>query len=72
MELGKCSCYLSVWDIQEDGYAYTVPLSELNIDIEVQDANGNKQTIRQLSTDESQKMLGVMRNPMGNQQDEVV
>jgi hypothetical protein len=71
MELGKCSCYLSVWDFQEDGYAYTVPPSELNIDIEVQDANGNKQTIQQLPTDESQKMLGVMRNPMGNQQDEV-
>jgi hypothetical protein len=71
LELGKCFCYLSVWDFQDDGYAYTVPPSELNIDIEVQDANGIKQTIRQLATDESQKMLGVMRNPIGNQQEEV-
>jgi hypothetical protein len=23
MELEKCACYLSVWDFQEDGYAFT-------------------------------------------------
>jgi hypothetical protein len=71
LELGKCSCYLSVWDFQDDGYPYTVPPSELNIDIKVQDANGIKQTIQQLATNKSQKMLSMMRNPMGNQQDEV-
>jgi ribonuclease HI/enamine deaminase RidA (YjgF/YER057c/UK114 family) len=71
MELAKCSCYLSVWDFQEDGYAYTIPPDVLNVEIKVQGANGVQQTIQQLSTDESQKVLGVMRNPIGNQQDEV-
>jgi hypothetical protein len=32
MELGKCACYLSVWDFQEDGYAFTIPPDSLNID----------------------------------------
>jgi ribonuclease HI len=72
MELGKCSCYLSVWDFQEDGYAYTMPPTELNVAIEVTDVNGVKQNIQQLATDESQKLLGVMKNPIGNQQDEVL
>jgi enamine deaminase RidA (YjgF/YER057c/UK114 family) len=72
MELGKCSCYLSIWDFQEDGYAFTIPPNELNIKIEVTDDDGVKQTIKQLATDESQKLLGVMKNPIGNQQDEVL
>jgi hypothetical protein len=71
MELGKCACYLSVWDFQEDGYAYTIPPEKLQTDIEVQDIQGVTQTIQQLPTDASQKLLGVMRNPIGNQQDEV-
>jgi hypothetical protein len=25
MELGQCACYLSIWDFQEDGYAFTIP-----------------------------------------------
>jgi enamine deaminase RidA (YjgF/YER057c/UK114 family) len=72
MELAKCACYLSVWKFQEDGYAYTVAPADLNVEIKIQDANGAMQTIRQLPTDESQKVLGVMRNPIGNQQDEVI
>jgi hypothetical protein len=71
MELGKCACYLSIWDFQEDGYAYTIPPEELNIEIRVQDVNGANQVIPQLPSDTSQKILGVMKNPIGNQQDEV-
>jgi hypothetical protein len=71
MELGKCACYLSIWDFQHDGYAYTRTPEELQITIEVNDVNGNKQIIPQLESDKSQKLLGVMRNPIGNQQDEV-
>jgi hypothetical protein len=71
MELCKCSCYLSVWEFQEDGYAYTIPPEELNVVIKVQDVNGINQIIQQLPTDVSQKLLGVMKNPIGNQQDEV-
>jgi hypothetical protein len=67
MELGKCSCYFLVWDFQEDGYAFTVPPNELNIEIEVTDVDGVKQNIKQLAADESQKLLGVMKNPIGNQ-----
>jgi hypothetical protein len=72
VELAKCACYLSVWKFQEDGYAYTVAPSDLNVEIEIQGTNGVIQTIQHLPTDESQKVLGVMRNPIGNQQDEVL
>jgi hypothetical protein len=71
MELGKCACYLSIWDFQEDGYAYTIPPGELNVQIEVDDINGRRQIIEQLSSETSQKLLGVMKNPIGNQHDEV-
>jgi hypothetical protein len=71
MELGKCACYLSIWDFEEDGYAFTVPPDKLQIQIEVNDINGGHQTIKQLSAETSQKLLGVMRNPIGNQQDEL-
>jgi hypothetical protein len=71
MELGKCACYFSIWDFQEDGYAYTVPPEELDVEIQVQDVTGATQTIKQLPTDVSQKLLGVMKNPIGNQQDEI-
>jgi hypothetical protein len=57
---------------QEDGYAYTLSPNELNITIvEVQDIEGQTQIIPQLPTDKSQKLLGVRKNPIGNQQDEV-
>jgi uncharacterized protein YjbK len=71
MELEKCSCYLSIWDFQSDGYAFTIPPNELAKTIKVKDLAGNEMTIKQLSTDQSQKLLGVMRNPIGNQQDEI-
>jgi hypothetical protein len=71
MELGKCTCYLSIWDFQDDGYAYTIPPEELKVQIKVDDINGRRQIIEQLSSETSQKPLGVMKNPIGNQQDEV-
>jgi hypothetical protein len=71
MELGKCACYLSIWSFQEDGYAYTLSPNELNVTIEVQDIEGQTRIIPQLPTDKSQKLLGVMKNPIDNQQDEV-
>jgi hypothetical protein len=71
MELEKCSCYLWVWDYQEDGYAYTIPPNELGRNIVVQNLQGNNIEIKQMPSDKSQKLLGVMKNPMGNQQDEV-
>jgi hypothetical protein len=71
MELEKCSCYLSVWDYQEDGYAYTISPNEHGRNIVVQDLQGNNIEIKQMPSYKSQKLLGVMKNPMGNQQDEV-
>lgn len=71
MELEKCSCYLSVWDFQEDGYAFTIPPDELQKDIIVQDLAGKNMMIKQLTTDCSQKLLGVMCSPIGNQQDKI-
>jgi hypothetical protein len=71
MELEKCSCYLSIWEFQEDGYAYALSLEEHNQHIQVQDMDGITKEIPQLTSDTSQKLLGVMRNPIGNQQDEV-
>jgi hypothetical protein len=60
-----------VWDFQVDGYAFTIPPSELQREILVKDVQGTTQKIPQLASDESQKLLGVMKNLMGNQQDEI-
>jgi hypothetical protein len=45
MELEKCACYLSVWDFQSDGYAFTIPPDELNKNIVVQDLAGKEMMI---------------------------
>jgi hypothetical protein len=71
MELAKCSCYLSVWSFQEDGYAFTEDPETHAKKIIVKDLAGNPLTIPQLHATTSQKLLGVMKNPIGNQQDEV-
>jgi hypothetical protein len=72
MELEKCACYLSIWDFQEDGYASTLEPDELNKTITITDKTGKKQQIQQLSATTSQKLLGAMKNPIGNQQDEIM
>jgi hypothetical protein len=33
MELEKCSFYLSIWNFQADGYAFTIPPENLNGEI---------------------------------------
>jgi hypothetical protein len=71
MELEKCACYLSIWAFQEDGYAYTLEPDVLNRNITILDKLGNQQDIKQLSATTSQKLLGTMKNPLGNQQDEI-
>jgi hypothetical protein len=71
MELGKCACYLSLWEFQEDGYAYTLSPEEHKQEIFVTDIHGQEQKIIQLQTNQSQKLLGVMKNPIGDQQDEI-
>jgi hypothetical protein len=71
MELEKCACYLSIWSFQEDGYAYTLTPQEHTEQISVEDLNGVTKIIPQLPSDKSQKLLGVMKNPIGNQQDEI-
>jgi ribonuclease HI len=45
--------------------------AELGKQIIIRDIAGLKKIIPQLRTDESQKLLGVMKNPIGNQQDEI-
>jgi hypothetical protein len=71
MELEKCACYLSIWEFQEDGYAYTLSPQDHAEQIQVKDLNGITKVIPQLPSDKSQKLLGVMKNPIGNQQDEI-
>jgi hypothetical protein len=71
MELEKCSCYLSIWAFEEDGYAYTLSPGEHDQHILVRDTNGCVKEIPQMTSETSQKLLGVMRNPIGNQQDEI-
>jgi hypothetical protein len=72
MELDKCSCYLSIWNFQKDGYAYTLPPDKLDQQIIVYDLQNKPQTIKLIHSETSQKLLGVMRNPIGNQQDEII
>lgn len=71
MELSKCSCYLQFWQFQEDGYAFTEDPATHGQEIRVKDQDGQLQLIPQLRSNESQKLLGVMKNPMGDQQDEI-
>jgi hypothetical protein len=71
MELGKCACYISIWKFQEDGYAYTMAPEEHGQQLQVTDLNGNEQTIPQLPTNKAQKLLGVMKCPIGDQQEEI-
>jgi hypothetical protein len=71
MELGKCACYLSIWKFQEDGYAYTMKPEEHRQQIYVKDIQGKQQQIPQLHTNKAQKLLGVMKCPIGNQQEEI-
>jgi hypothetical protein len=62
---------LHFWDFQDDGYAFTEdPTSHLQ-EIKVKDNEGKLQMIPQLKSNQSQKLLGVMKNPMGDQQDEI-
>jgi hypothetical protein len=71
MELSKCSCYLQFWKFQEDGNAYTEDPETHGKEVMVKDINGDDQVIPQLKSNESQKLLGVMKNPMGDQQEEI-
>jgi hypothetical protein len=71
MELSKCACYLSLWKFQEDGYAYTMSPAEHGQQIFVQDINGQLKEIPQLESNQPQKLLGVMKCPIGDQQAEI-
>jgi hypothetical protein len=71
MELSKCSCYLQFWTFQEDGFAYTEDPESHGQEVRVKDINGTYQVIPQLKSNESQKLLGVMKSPIGDQQDEI-
>jgi hypothetical protein len=71
MELEKCACYLSIWAFQKDGYAYTMTPEELGKNIIVNDIYVKPKEIKQLNSDVSQKLLGLIKNPVGNQQDEI-
>jgi hypothetical protein len=71
MELEKCACYLSLWDFQADGYAFTKDPEAIAKSIAVKDIHGCMKTIKLLPATTSQKLLGSMKNPIGNQQDEV-
>jgi hypothetical protein len=61
-----------MWNFQEDGYAFTEEPDTHGIEICVEGIDGQMQTIPQLKSNDSQKLLGVMKNPMGNQQDKIV
>jgi hypothetical protein len=65
MELSKCACYLSFWSFQEDGYAYTQPPEEHGQEISIRNINGEDEKVPQLNTNQTQKLLGVMRCPIG-------
>jgi hypothetical protein len=71
MELSKCACYLSLWKFQEDGFAYTMSPDEPGQKIFVTDYNGQPQEIPQMKSNKPQKLLGVMKCPIGDQQAEV-
>jgi hypothetical protein len=72
MELTKCACYLSFWKFQEDGYAYTMSPEEHGQKIFVSDIQGQVKEIPQLESNSPQKLLGVMKCPIGDQQAEII
>jgi hypothetical protein len=67
----QCGCYLSFWEFQEDGYAFTISPEEHGQDIFIQNIHGNEEKIPQLKTNEAQRLLGVMKCPIGDQQKEI-
>lgn len=71
MELSKCACYLLFWKFQEDGYAYTMDPDEHRQLVTVVDNQGKHHVIPQLKSNETQKLLGAMKCPIGDQQDEI-
>jgi hypothetical protein len=72
MELSKCACNLSFWKFQEDGYAYTMSPEEHGRKIYVHDGNGKQQEIPQMESNKPQKLLSIMKCPIGDQQGEVL
>jgi hypothetical protein len=60
-----------LWKFQEDGYMYTMDPKEHNQKNIVRDNKGMEHIILQLRSNETQKLLGVMKCPTGDQQDEV-
>jgi hypothetical protein len=71
MELSKCASYISFWDFDDDGYAYTITPEEHGREIMIRNIHGHEEKIPQLKTNESQWLLGVMKCPIGDQQAEI-
>jgi hypothetical protein len=71
MEIGKCACYLAFWEFQDDGYAFTITPEEHGQEITIQSIHGREEKIPQLKTNEAQRLLGVMKRPIGDQQAEI-
>jgi hypothetical protein len=71
MELSKCASYISFWDFDDDGYAYTITPEEHGREIMIRNIHGHEEKIPQLKTIESQWLLGVMKCPIGDQQAEI-
>jgi hypothetical protein len=72
MELSKCACYLSFWKSQDNGYAYMMSPDEHGQKIFVSDCNSIQQEIPQMESNKPQKLLGVMKCQIGDQQAEVL
>jgi hypothetical protein len=71
MEIGKCASYISFWEFQDDGFAYTILPEEHGQEIKIQNIHGQEETIPQLKANEAQRLLGVMKCPIGDQQAEI-
>jgi hypothetical protein len=71
LELSKCACYLVAWGFDADGRPYAIPKDELGVDIKIRQRDDSIMTIPQLSIEDGQKSLGVMKCPSGSQAPEI-
>jgi hypothetical protein len=71
LELSKCACYFIIWGFDEDGRPIATPNGNLGVDIKIRQRDDTLVNIQQLSVEDGQKTLGVIKCPSGSQSQEI-
>jgi hypothetical protein len=71
LELTKCACYLIIWGFDADGIPYVLPNQDNEVEITIRQRDNSNMNIKQLSSKDGQRTLGVMKCPSGSQLPEI-